>query len=932
MLLHRLRLKNFKRFREAEIAFRDGITGIVGNNGAGKSTIVEAILFALYGVKSSGIEGEFVVSSLAPPKERCEVRLDFRAGGHDYSVLRMFKKGKASVQHDAELYLEGSLLAGGVAPVEREVNRVLGMGPVDFRNTIYAGQKDLLSLLDGTPGERQKWFMRVLGIDFLKKESDAILKSEIEGHLIELQGYENRLSDFDRDEISSGIEECRTRRENAERDVMEMEGLKEGVIHDIRKLEERIEDMRLRRERISRLGERCRAEREKLQDNCRGLERFESERSALEQYRDEFRALSSAEDQYGEVKRQHDEMTGKKEAYDDLSAQQRNILVLAKQDSELGQRYETALKRRDADRVEVERLERELNGREERIAEYDALVRNEGAYLELWRAQSLIEARYGEIEEKVTGLRAEIEYSEKTLEKGRKLKALEATLQSREGEKETVVGRISALAQQASDAGNELGKIDAGIGELKETGREGNCPTCRRPLGDQYPRLMEELTRRRQDLVEFAEKCRSELEEFAGKKVAVEQSVAELKLLVRQAAEEMAGLEQRYEERRKLQKEAEACLLKRMEGEERLAALNFNPERKRDLQSMLRRSDEIWREYLQVRERLRAAADMERERALIAERIAERSVRAAEIDQAIQLLGFDAGRFAGLRTLLQETEGAYKRYIELKARMEGLPSLEKSIAEKQRAVEDSKAAIERLAAEISACGYSREQLSALESDLAGKRAEHDRIVQALSDKKSLIDRYGEELARLIKQEAAREEYEYRCTSLRHEIALLRQTRRLLGEYVSYLLMVVRDRIEGEVGRVLGEITDGRYENVLIDDDFTVLVNDMGENFPAYRFSGGEQDDIAIALRIALSRYLAEMHRVSDSTFLIFDEIFGSQDEERRTNLIKALRTQEVHFPQIFLISHITDIQGEFSNTLQVDMGADTGSRVQELSP
>ena len=95
--------------------------------------------------------------------------------------------------------------------------------------------------------------------------------------------------------------------------------------------------------------------------------------------------------------------------------------------------------------------------------------------------------------------------------------------------------------------------------------------------------------------------------------------------------------------------------------------------------------------------------------------------------------------------------------------------------------------------------------------------------------------------------------------------------------------------------------------------------------------GGEQDGIAVALRIALSRYLAELHQVHESMFLIFDGIFGSQDEERRSNLLTALRTQESHFPQILLISHIAEMQGEFANTLVIEMGTDNSSRVKEVA-
>src|SRR5665647_1172918 len=193
MILDRLVLKNFKRFRNEEICFKDGITGILGNNGTGKSSIVQAIFFALYGVQATGIAADYIVSSFASPKEKCEVRLDFRIGGDTYTVLRTFKKGK-SVTHDATFHKNGKLMATGVSQVETEVKRTLGMGPVDFKNTIYAGQKDLLTLLENTPGKRKEWFLRALGIDFLKTESEKVLKDLIDAKTSDLQRREGELS------------------------------------------------------------------------------------------------------------------------------------------------------------------------------------------------------------------------------------------------------------------------------------------------------------------------------------------------------------------------------------------------------------------------------------------------------------------------------------------------------------------------------------------------------------------------------------------------------------------------------------------------------------------------------------------------------------------------------------------------------------------
>lgn len=49
MILSRLSLKNFKKYKEFSLEFNDGLVGIIGKNGSGKSTIFEAICFALYG-------------------------------------------------------------------------------------------------------------------------------------------------------------------------------------------------------------------------------------------------------------------------------------------------------------------------------------------------------------------------------------------------------------------------------------------------------------------------------------------------------------------------------------------------------------------------------------------------------------------------------------------------------------------------------------------------------------------------------------------------------------------------------------------------------------------------------------------------------------------------------------------------------------------
>jgi len=88
MHLNRLVMHNFKKFRRSEIDFSDGLTGIVGSNGAGKSTIVEAIAWSLYGNRASGIKRDFIKNARAGPSDSVETRLTLSLGRQELVIYR----------------------------------------------------------------------------------------------------------------------------------------------------------------------------------------------------------------------------------------------------------------------------------------------------------------------------------------------------------------------------------------------------------------------------------------------------------------------------------------------------------------------------------------------------------------------------------------------------------------------------------------------------------------------------------------------------------------------------------------------------------------------------------------------------------------------------------------------------------------------------
>ena len=112
MHLNRLVLQNFKKYRHAEVDFQDGLTGIVGNNGSGKSTIVEAIAWALYGNKVSTIKRDYIKNIRAGDSDSVEVQLSLSMGKNELLISRSMQ-GR-SLLAEASLSLDGRMDGRGI--------------------------------------------------------------------------------------------------------------------------------------------------------------------------------------------------------------------------------------------------------------------------------------------------------------------------------------------------------------------------------------------------------------------------------------------------------------------------------------------------------------------------------------------------------------------------------------------------------------------------------------------------------------------------------------------------------------------------------------------------------------------------------------------------------------------------------------------------
>ncbi|MEW8956383.1 AAA family ATPase [Clostridium sp.] len=167
---------------------------ITGPTGAGKTTIFDAIAFALYGEASgSEREGTALRSDFAKAEVLTEVEFWFTLRGKEYYIkripLQLKKKvrgdGFTEQKSDAELKLPEGKVITGVKDVNEKVDSILGINKAQFKQIVMIPQGEFRKLLTSDSLEREKIFRKIFGTDVFDtiqkriSEDASILRNDI---------------------------------------------------------------------------------------------------------------------------------------------------------------------------------------------------------------------------------------------------------------------------------------------------------------------------------------------------------------------------------------------------------------------------------------------------------------------------------------------------------------------------------------------------------------------------------------------------------------------------------------------------------------------------------------------------------------------------------------------------------------------------------
>ena len=792
MKLHRLRLVNFRQHADTEIAFGDGITGIIGPNGSGKTSLLEAIAWAIYGNPAARGDKDSIRNLRAKARAPMRVELEFSLGNRTYVVERKL--------NEAALHENGIVVANSIKEVTARLQRVLGMTHDEFFNTYFTGQKELAVLADASRPERAAFLSRVLRHEQLTIAQERVReRRNALGH--EVDGLETGLppqSELEKERKAAEVRLSESRKA-ATAATTERQKAQASLAEEEPRWQQWVE----RRERTLSLHGDLRVAEQGVVVARQEFQRLDKELAEALGAREELRKLEA------------------------------DVAPITRLKAEL---------------VELERLHREDAARREEQAKITELARN----------LSVLDRRLAELAEAEAGL-AQITAQAGELKE--RLAAADTVAQEQQAawvrEKEYASTKRAELLKQHDEVKDHRDKI------LK-LGPEGECPTCRRPLGAEHDAVLGVLHRQLEAIVEDGKYFKQRIEQLTEAPVAVteaEKARDALREEVRLASEREGTLREQSRERARLQKERAGLARRTEEMERRVAARDggYNAERHNEVRAELARLEPVALQAAALKARAERAEALVSEAELAEKALSAREEHVKQLGEAVKEQGFSEPKFQAARERHDRAAHA-------------LRAAELAVAE------------------------SRGELVAAETAV---RETERRVAERAARERTIGDR-------------------------KVELRLHNELDRAFSDLRARLNEAMRPEISTLASAFLSDLTDARYDEVDLDEDYRVVVLDEGVPKPV--ISGGEEDIANLVLRLAISQMIAE-RAGQPLSLLVLDEIFGSLDESRRQHVLGLLRRLGDRFPQVILITHIEQVRDGLDRVIRVAYDATTGTSV-----
>ncbi len=249
-----LRLKNWKSHLDSEFDFSSGVNAFIGQMGSGKTSVMDAISFALYGTfpthQSRKVGLDDLIMKKPQKKSQAQIELEFQMDGKKYYVKRVIEAKRGTTQ--AEIREDSRLLDVNAASVTREVERALQMDYDLFSRAVYSEQNSLDYFLRIPKGQRMNHIDRMLKVDRFEavREDTIRLKNRIKQ---EMKGKMDAISNLEKEDLNGKIEKAKGEMNELVKDKEKIREEADRVKKERNELSERVAVFKEKEERLNEL-------------------------------------------------------------------------------------------------------------------------------------------------------------------------------------------------------------------------------------------------------------------------------------------------------------------------------------------------------------------------------------------------------------------------------------------------------------------------------------------------------------------------------------------------------------------------------------------------------------------------------------------------------------------------------------------------------
>ena len=907
MIPEALHLRNFLSHRETLLDLRGvHLASLVGENGAGKSALLDGITWAAWGRSRApyGHDEDLVYHG----EDSMEVEFTFRMPYHGGEtrrcriLRRREQRGRRSTSSVLDFQMETdlgwrTLTSDSIRETQARIIQHLGLDYDTFINSAYLRQGHADEFTVQTPTERKRVLSTILGLDRWNEYQERAKRrlstaqgqmkevnrrlEETEQELARRPEYEAALAAA---EVAEREAEARLREVQAQVDELtrvQQQAL--AIQSQIASLDQRIQQETARLHQLEQ-------DTEEHQGRKAYYESMVGQAEAIEATYRDYQAAVSEERAWGDKLSQAARLQEEKARCEQAIAEAREAAAQALHAAE--QAVAQARQAIDAERARLASDLRDLHGQiallEERIPGEETAAALQAAQAELARLDAQAHA----------------------------LEAAREAAQAAEVERTRLIERNHQLREVMNKTKEDL--------EALEAADESQCPLCRQALTpEHHDRLLADIQAEGKSMGDEYRANAARIQALQAERDQQQAQVKDLERALRgrdTQAQHVTRLQQQVEQGEEARQRSETLRAQAATVEQQLADDAFADDAREALRQHLQAETTCRERWDAGRYALEARATLQQTLAHLAE------------------LGYDAAAHQDIKARIASLSAAETDYRELEKARIGIEKESETLKRLALEVDAQHARIRELEAERTA------QHAAL-ADLQPTLAQAAHLGQALNAAREREATARQQVGAARQNLAALETLSRRSERLRAEHATLAEQVALLTELrdafgvngiPAMIIEHTLPELESEANHLLQRLTNGRMhvrfdtqretKSGTLRETLDIIISDEKGTRPYENFSGGEQFRVNFAIRVALSRLLAQRAGVRLRSLFV-DEGFGALDADGRRRLVEAVKAVQSEFDLVLVITHINELREAFPTQIQVTK-TEAGSMVE----